>query len=84
MSSNKSRRTAEQWQKLIAEQVASGQTQTVFCRERGIAFAAFNNARNRFTEKSGFIEITPANIPRTQSWEGEVVFPNGVTIRVRG
>ncbi|MFO1369502.1 MAG: hypothetical protein U1F46_10945 [Marinagarivorans sp.] len=30
------RRTPQQWQKLIAEQAASGQTATAFCAARGI------------------------------------------------
>lgn len=81
---NSPRRTRQEWHKLISEQELSGQTQSNFCRERGISLSALNNARNRLRNKPDFIEVSPVEITRVQSWTGEVVFPNGVTVRVRG
>ena len=85
MSSNNSPgRTPLEWRKLITEQTQSGQTQAEFCLERGISLPAFSNARNRLGKKPGFVEIGAVEVSRVQSWEGEVLFPNGVTVRVRG
>ncbi len=83
-SKNSPRRTPSEWRKLITEQTRVGQTQTECCRKRGISLPAFSNARNRFRKKPGFVEIAPIEVSRVQRWEGEVVFPNGVTVRVRG
>jgi len=73
------RRTPEQWRQIISEQEQSGQTQSRFCEERGIPKASFGNALMRFRHKSEFVELKPS-----AGWEGEVSFPNGVTVRVRG
>jgi hypothetical protein len=41
------RRTPQQWQKLIAQQAASGQTATAFCAARGINNKYFSLQKNK-------------------------------------
>ncbi len=41
------RRTPQQWQKLIAQQAASGQTATAFCAARGINNKYFSVQKNK-------------------------------------
>ena len=85
MPSNRpARRAASEWRKIIAEQSQSGQTQIEFCRERGISISAFSNALTRFRRQASFVEVSPVDVAPPRIWEGEVVFPNGMTVRVRG
>ncbi len=37
----RTRRTAEQWRALIAEQVASGMSQEAFCKHKQLALSTF-------------------------------------------
>jgi hypothetical protein len=85
----KKHRSLEQWRELIVEQKASGQTQGAFCQSRGISLMSFGKAVSKLRRETGFVELTsnsPARTLQSSSpvWESEVVFPNGISIRIRG
>lgn len=82
MSQSASRRSAPEWQQLIMEQRQSGETRDAFCKSRGISPTAFQSALGRQRERGKFIEVQP--VPQSSRWEGEVSFPGGITVRVRG
>lgn len=64
---------------LVAEWRSSGMTQKAFCREAGIKPGTFSYwvSRSRQGDKSGFAELLPERVT-----ELEVVYPNGVKIKV--
>jgi len=54
-----SRRTKEDWQKLIAEQANSGLSATVFCRNKGINTTYFSLRKSQLskTSLSAFVPV---------------------------
>jgi hypothetical protein len=65
------RRTPQQWQKLISQQAASGQTATAFCVARGINNKYFSLQKNKLaaeadrksTKKNASKFITVSTLP---------------------
>jgi len=49
-SSRRRHKTAEQWQKLIEQYHASGQSGVQFCRAQGIGYASFCKWRQRLAD----------------------------------
>jgi hypothetical protein len=66
------RRTADQWRALIAEQQASGQTASAFCRARGIDPTWFSN-RKRTLAKTGGNFALVARVPAATQAPGDDV-----------
>ena len=89
-TTRKKHRSLEQWRELIAEQEGSGQTQRAFCQSRGIALISFGKALSKLRGETGFVELSSSSPARTlqlcssPAWESEVVFPNGIALRIRG
>ena len=75
------RRNPSEWQQLITEQSASGETREAFCRARGIPVTAFQSAVARQRDGASFVELAPQP---SSSWEGELFFPGGVRVVLRG
>ncbi len=48
----RARRTAAQWEALLAEQARSGVTQEAFCRLRGVGYSTFGMWRARLRRKA--------------------------------
>jgi hypothetical protein len=73
----RSRSTTEKWRKLISEQERSGQTVTVFCRERGLCRPYFFVWKKRLGKEvaAKFLEVRVA--------EGTPSVPDDSRIEVR-
>ncbi len=71
------------WRGLLSEQLGSGQSAAVFCRERGLAVWAFYawKKRVREAEAAKFVEV--AVKPAYGSWRSSVVEEKAIEIRLR-
>jgi transposase-like protein len=91
----KTRRTADQWQDLFKTYEGSGLSQQVFCQQQGIALSTFYSWRKKLRERhtlggsqlqqDQFVELTPpiASPSIDNSWDVELAFANGMTLRLR-
>jgi len=66
------RRSAEQWQSLIDQWQASGQSAKQFCEERALGYASFCQWRNQYIKFNGFI--------KSEDWGGAAKQSNRVGI----
>jgi len=62
------RRTPEQWRKIIMNQEASGETAAAYCRTEGLCKHSFYGWRKQLavenkSPKNGFVEIKPQYTP---------------------
>jgi hypothetical protein len=71
------------WRGLLSEQLESGQSAAVFCRERGLAVWAFYawKKRVREAEAAKFVEV--AVKPAYGSWRSSAVEEKAIEIRLR-
>ena len=71
------------WRGLLSEQLESGQSAAVFCRERGLAVWAFYawKKRMREAEATKFVEV--AVKPAKGSWRSSSVEEKAIEIRLR-
>jgi hypothetical protein len=71
------------WRGLLSEQLESGQSAAVFCRERGLAVWAFYawKKRVREVEATKFVEV--AEKPAKGSWRSSAVEEKAIEIRLR-
>jgi len=88
------RRSATAWQRLVAEQQASGLSQRRFCEQRGLAVASFAMWRRRLrgqvpavrslaTAAPAFVELAlPPQAGAPPSWELELSLGDGVVLRL--
>lgn len=83
------RRSARDWQQLIAEYESSGQVQSVFCAERGLALSTFSYWRRKlgtrdFEAEPAFVELScerpESPVP---AWDVELDLGRGMTLRIR-
>ena len=86
-SGRRVRRSREAWQRLVDEHAASGQTQTVFCAERGISVASFGNWKRRLAAEAAsdgpWVEVLGVSESRTVGWDIELELVAGVCLRLR-
>ena len=94
--SDKSRRSPEQWRRLIEQQQAGHQSIKAFCQEQGIAYATFLYHKRKLAEstpeqgalppapvgESGFIEVQ-APEAGGRWWDVELALGDGIVLRVR-
>jgi hypothetical protein len=85
----RNRKAWKKWQRLVSEQAASGQTISVFCRERGLGRQSFFAWRKRLSqaEAKQFVEVklaaaTAAAEPVRSNSAIEVRLRNGRTLMV--
>lgn len=89
----RTRRTADQWQKLIAEQAVSGMSQEAFCKEKRLALSTFANWKRRLgsepavgdeqaPERSTWIDLGSLGA-RSSGWDIELDLGDGVCLRLR-
>jgi hypothetical protein len=83
------RRSAAEWELLLEEQAASGESQAAFFQRKGLSVGSFQNAKKRQSpgqfnpgqsNRGQLIELGPER----KSFEAELLFPNGIVLRVRG
>ena len=93
----KIRRSADEWNSIIADYKTSGLTQRDFCQQRDIAYSSFTNwliklkklRADLSTESSPsalFIDVS-ADKPLLQTevneWDVELAFANGTVLRLK-
>ena len=69
-------RTQDQWQKLIAKQQASGQTQTAFCQKHNINPKYFSALKNRLESnkvKQPFVKAAPERVAHTPTTQASII-----------
>jgi len=82
------RRSAKQWQTLVAHFEESNLTIKDFCEQENLARETFNRWRNKISMESNlpsFIELQPpvASSPSTGPWSVELDLPGGGHLSVR-
>lgn len=85
-SPRRKRRSRDEWQRLIDEQAASGQTQTAFCAQRGICVGSFSHWKRRLFEEAGspaWIELGSLPAASSSSWDIELDLGDGLYLRLR-
>ena len=83
------RRSAVQWERLVAAQASGTLSQRAFCERRGLSYASFCNWKRRLDEKpersantGGFIEVDVPPASRGY-WDVELTLGEGVVLRLR-
>ena len=86
------RRTVEQWQAIVDQQIASGLSGAAFCKSEGIKYQSFMNWRLKLTTskgpvptEAGFIELTKpeqSNEEKPSEWLLELDLAPGVQLRI--
>lgn len=93
-NTTRTRRCADQWRTLIAEQAESGLSQEAFCKEKRLALSTFANWKRRLAASEPVIEDEPAPDPttwidlgnlgaRSSGWDIELDLGDGVCLRLR-
>ena len=80
------RRSRDEWQGLIDEQAASGQTQTAFCTQRGISVSSFGHWKRRLAEEREtppWIELGSLPAASSSSWDIALDLGDGLCLRLR-
>ena len=86
------RRTASEWEKLIARFEQAGQTRKSFCLSQGISVSTFDLRRRKLrgntAPQSGpyesmFVEVSEVEQVQSSSWDVELELGGGVVLRVR-
>jgi len=90
MSNSKTRRTPEQWQSIIDQQIASELSAPKYCKQSGIAYQSFAHWRNKLatsteqTPTPTFIELSVADVtkPDSSDWLVELDLAPGIQLRI--
>ena len=80
------RRTASQWQAIIARFEKSDLSGDTFCQRESLGLATFQRWRGRFaTRDESFVEMAvPTQAPTSSTWTVELMLPGEIVLRVRG
>jgi transposase-like protein len=81
MKSRRTRLSAAEWERVLAEFRSSGLSQAAFCEQRALNASTFQNWWRKLKGKTPFIEIPVTREVRT---ELEVSFADGTVVRIRG
>ena len=83
----RTRRSREQWRRLLDEHAASGQTQTVFCQAKGLCLASFQHWKRKLSavseEPQPWVELGTLDQATGSGWDVELDLGNGVFLRLR-
>jgi putative transposase len=88
------RLTAAEWQRHIAAQLASGQTQRDYCLHHGLSLYSFRDYKyprrkvellkeERLEERPNWLELPPGLTTTSSDWLIELDLGNGVCLRLR-
>ena len=76
------RRSEEEWERLIEDQLRSGMSQKAFCKEREISLASFQWRKMKLKRKGNpFVELEMPPESR-EEWKAELELPGGVKFRM--
>lgn len=82
------RRSESEWAAIIAEQRASGLSQSSFCRQENIAESSFGYWQKKLKPEpeKKFIQVLPEKAPerKMEGKEIEISLPYGIVLKVRG
>ncbi len=78
------KRLESEWRKLVVSWEKSGESQSKYCKSRGIALATFQYWRKKLKGSSpgAFLELIPQVSEESKVIELEL--PHGIILRVRG
>lgn len=90
----RTRRTADQWRTLIAEQSDSGMSQEAFCKHKRLALSTFANWKRRLAfepvlederapDPSPWIDLGGLGATERSGWDMELDLGGGVCLRLR-
>ena len=89
----RTRRTADQWRRLIAEQAESGMSQEAFCKHNRLALSTFANWKRRLGSQANAQEqgTAPPSTwidlgspgARNAAWDIELDLGDGICLRLR-
>lgn len=89
----RTRRTADQWRTLIAEQAGSGLSQEAFCKHKRLALSTFANWKRRLASEPAVENERAPDPPRWidlgslgasgSGWDIELDLGGGVCLRLR-
>ena len=87
----RTRRTADEWRELLAEQSRSGLTQSAFCSQRAMNVSTFSKARQRFSGAGSasrrlapdFVAVA-TTAHDAGAWELELEVGQRIVIRLKG
>jgi transposase-like protein len=81
------RRSGDEWQRLIDEQAASGQTQSAFCAAHGISVASLQYWKRRLgapaTTPEPWLELGTLAEASAARWDVELDLGDGIVLRLR-
>ena len=86
--------SAEQWQQVIDQQLASRMSQRAFCNTHDIGLSTFTHWKRKLQRSAGtapkktpeqqeWVELPSSLQPTSQTWHLELELPGGVTLRMR-
>lgn len=85
------RRSRDEWQRLVAKQAASGQTQVIFCADHGISVASLQNWKRRLAVPAAtptptptpWFELGTLADAKSTTWDIELELGDGLCLRLR-
>ncbi len=82
----RTRRSRDEWQRLIKEQADSGLTQSGFCKANGIGLASFQNWKRRLAAEAPsepWYELGTLSRSASAGWDIELELGDGICLRLR-
>ena len=83
----RTRRSRDEWQRLINEQVESGQTQAAFCAARDISVGSLQNWKRRLAApdatREPWLELGTLAEAKSPTWDIELELGAGICLRLR-
>lgn len=78
------RRSDEEWERLVREQLSSGESQKKFCEGRGLSVASFRWRKMKLKRiPAPFVEVAvPEEEEAVTNWNAELELPGGVRFRM--
>jgi hypothetical protein len=82
----RTRRSRDEWQRLIKEQADSGLTQSAFCEANAIGLASFQNWKRRLGAEAPaepWFELGALSRSPSSGWDIELELGDGICLRLR-
>jgi len=80
------RRTESEWSSIVARQRESGLSLREFAKQHDVPLGSLQRWRRRLSpsETADFVDVSAPVTPAAPHWQAEIVFPNGIILRLRG
>lgn len=83
----RTRRSRDEWQRLIDEQAGSGQTQAAFCATRGISVGSLQSWKRRLAASDAtpdrWLDLGTLTERGSSGWDIELDLGDGICLRLR-